>query len=142
MVTIDELLRSKGREIYSIAPADLVYTAMESMASHGIGALVVTEGNRLTGIVSERDYARKVILQNRSSHSTTVADIMTKDVIEVAPQFSVDECMVLMTDNHIRHLPVVDNGELVGVISIGDLVKTVIAEQQQTIEQLQHYIAG
>lgn len=142
MVTIDELLKTKGREIYSIAPTAWVYTAMETMATHGVGALVVTDESGLAGILSERDYARKVILQNRSSRSTTVADIMTDNVIDVNPSASVDECMVLMTDNHIRHLPVVDNGELIGVISIGDLVKTVIAEQQQTIEQLQHYIAG
>lgn len=142
MVTIDELLKTKGREIYSIAPTDWVYTAMETMATHGVGALVVTDESGLAGILSERDYARKVILQNRSSRDTTVADIMTNNVIDVSPTASVDECMVLMTDNHIRHLPVVDSGKLVGVISIGDLVKTVIAEQQQTIEQLQHYIAG
>jgi len=141
-MTIDELLGTKGNEVFSIEPGDLVYKAMESMASHGVGALVVTQGSQLAGILSERDYARKVILQNRSSRSTTVAEIMTRDVIQVSPASSVDECMKLMTENHFRHLPVVDNKQLVGVISIGDLVKTVIAEQQQTIEQLQHYIAG
>lgn len=142
MIRVDDLLKTKGHEVFSINPTSLVYKAMETMASHGVGALIVTDGPRLAGIVSERDYARKVILQNRSSRSTTVSEIMTTEVIQVAPSVSVDECMRLMTENHIRHLPVVADENIIGVISIGDLVKAVIAEQQETIDQLRHYIAG
>lgn len=142
MITVDELLNTKGHDVFAIEPTSLVYKAIETMATHGIGALTVADGDELAGIVSERDYARKVILQNRSSRSTTVSEIMTSEVVQVTPAASVDECMMLMTENHIRHLPVTTEGRIVGVISIGDLVKAVIAEQQQTIEQLKHYIAG
>ena len=142
MKLISELLGDKGREIWSVGPHATVYETIELMAERGVGALVVVENEKMVGIVSERDYARKVILQGRSSRDTPVVDIMTSDIIHTSPDSSVDECMALMTDNKIRHLPVMQDGELVGVISIGDLVKATISEQKSTIEQLERYISG
>lgn len=142
MKLVCQLLDSKGREIVSISPDASVFDAIKLMADRGIGALVVLEDGRLAGIVTERDYARKVILKGRSSQSATVREIMTTDVVTTSSKQSVDKCLNLVTDRRIRHLPVVDDGQLVGIISIGDLVKAVIADQQQAIEELAHYISG
>jgi len=140
MKTLMQLLQSKGREIHSIAPDAPVIDALKLMAEKGIGALVVLENGRLAGILSERDYARKVILLGKSSEDTPVREIMTTKVVTVRPGQSVEECMALMTHNRIRHLPVAEGERLVGLLSIGDLVKEVIAEQEQTIKQLESYI--
>jgi CBS domain-containing protein len=135
------LLEGKGSAIYSVTPVDSVLDAIRRMAEHHVGALVVLDGTALVGIVSERDYARKVILKERSSHDTRVADIMSAPVITVAPTTTLDECMRTVTEHRVRHLPVVDGERIVGVLSIGDLVKAVIDEQAREIEQLQQYIA-
>ena len=140
MKTIKELLAGKGQEIWSVKPTATVFEAIALMAEKGVGALMVMDGEKPAGIISERDYARKVILQGRSSQATPVQDIMTSRIIHTSPDRSVEECMTLMTTNKIRHLPVMDAERLVGVISIGDLVKATISEQQSTIEQLERYI--
>jgi CBS domain-containing protein len=136
------LLEGKGRVIHSIGPQESVLEAIRRMAEHGIGALLVMEGDHLAGIVSERDYARKVILKDRSSAATTVAQIMSAPVIAVNPATSLDACMRTITEHRIRHLPVVEHGRVVGVLSIGDLVKAVIDAQAAEIGQLREYIAG
>jgi len=140
MITVRQLLDRKGRQIFSIAPGTAVLEAIRLMAERHVGALLVMEGESLSGIVSERDYARKVILMGRSSADTPVRDIMTVAVITVQPETPVEECMQVMTERRVRHLPVVEAGRVVGMVSIGDLVKAVIAEQQQHIEQLESYI--
>ena len=140
MKTLKQLLEAKGRDVYSIAPDALVFDALRLMADKGVGALIVMEGGRIAGILSERDYARKVILHGKSSHDIQVRDIMTSKIITVHPGQTVEECMGLMTEKRIRHLPVTEGERLIGVLSIGDLVKEVIAEQQQTIKQLESYI--
>lgn len=140
MKSVRQLLQAKGREVHSITPEARVFDALKLMAEKDVGALVVLEGGRLAGIISERDYARKVILQGKSSHDITVRDIMTGKVITVSPDQTVEECMALMTGKRIRHLPVTEGGRLAGLLSIGDLVKEVIAEQEQTIRQLESYI--
>ena len=140
MKSVRQLLQAKGREIHSITPDARVFDALKLMAEKDVGALVVIEGGRLAGIISERDYARKVILHGKSSHDITVRDIMTGKVITVSPDNTVEECMALMTGKRIRHLPVMEGERLTGVLSIGDLVKEVIAEQEQTIKQLESYI--
>jgi CBS domain-containing protein len=140
MTTVRQLLSRKGREIFSVAPAAAVLEAIRAMATHHVGALLVMQADTLHGIVSERDYARKVILMGRSSADTPVRDIMSSPVITVPPDASVEQCMQIMTERRVRHLPVTDGGRVVGVVSIGDLVKAVIAEQQQQIEQLETYI--
>lgn len=142
MKTVAHILAGKGRDVWAVAPSDTVYTALEMMAEHGTGAVLVMEGERLVGILSERDYARKVILMQRSSRETPVADIMTARVSVVSPERSVEECMALMTEMHIRHLPVVAGEEVVGVVSIGDIVKAAISEREFMIEQLERYITG
>ena len=142
MRTVRQLLEAKSPEIIAIGPEAPVIDAIRLMAERGIGALLVMQGARLAGILSERDYARKVVLQGRSSRDTPVRDIMTAEVVSVAPGDSIDHCMQLVTDRRIRHLPVVDAGEVVGVLSIGDLVKTVIELQRRDIDQLQRYIAS
>ena len=140
MKTVRQLLQAKGSQIYAIAPDARVFDALKLMAEREVGALVVTDGGRLAGIISERDYARKVILHGKSSHDIQVRDIMTSKVITVQPGQTVEECMALMTEKRIRHLPVTEGERLIGVLSIGDLVKEVIAEQEQTIKQLESYI--
>ncbi|HEY1889525.1 MAG TPA: CBS domain-containing protein [Steroidobacteraceae bacterium] len=140
MTAVRHLLDRKGRALFSIEPEDPVLEAIRMMADHHVGALLVMRGTELAGIVSERDYARKVVLLGRSSADTPVWQIMTAPVITVSPDNSVQDCMRLMTDHHIRHLPVTEGPRVVGMISIGDLVKAVIEEQQQTIEQLESYI--
>jgi CBS domain-containing protein len=140
MATARHLLDRKGRAIFSVGPDDPVLEAIRMMADHHVGALLVMNANRLVGIVSERDYARKVILKGRSSADTPVSQIMSSPVVTVSLTNSVQECMQLMTARRLRHLPVVEDGEVVGMISIGDLVKAVMEEQKQTIEQLESYI--
>jgi CBS domain-containing protein len=142
MRTVRHLLESKAPEVFAIGPDAPVLDAIRLMAEKRIGALVVMEAGRLAGIVSERDYARKVVLQGRSSATTPVRDIMTPDVIKVGLNDTTDRCMQLVTDRRIRHLPVVESGAVVGVVSIGDLVKAVIEDQQVEIDQLQRYIAS
>jgi len=142
MKTVQILLGQKGHEVYSIEPSASVFDAITMMADKEIGALLVMEGDRIAGIMSERDYARKVILANRSSKDTRVADIMTSKVIYAGPAQPIDECMAMMTGKRIRHLPVLDNGNLIGMLSIGDLVKAIIDEQGFHIEQLVRYIVG
>jgi CBS domain-containing protein len=140
MTTVRQLLGRKERAIFSVEPQVPVLDAIRAMAEHHVGALLVMSADKLSGIISERDYARKVILLGRSSADTPVRDIMTTPVITVQPETTVQTCMQIMTDRHVRHLPVTEGGRVVGMVSIGDLVKAVIAEQQQQIEQLESYI--
>ena len=140
MTMVKKLIDRKGRSLYSVEPEDPVLEAIRQMAEHHVGALLVMKGTELQGIVSERDYARKVILHGRSSAETPVWQIMSSPVITVSPEQTVQDCMRLMTERRVRHLPVIDGGQVVGMVSIGDLVKAVIEEQQQTIEQLESYI--
>src|SRR6202162_4732289 len=142
MATVNQLLKVKGGQIFSVAPTDSVLRAIEIMATRHVGALLVMSQDRLLGIISERDYARKVILKNRSSHDTPVGDIMTTNPVTVTADATVHHCMEIMTEGRFRHLPVVDKGGVVGMLSIGDLVKAVIEDQSQKIEQLERYIAG
>jgi CBS domain-containing protein len=142
MQTVSHLLKIKGTEIFSVTPQDSVLRAIEVMATRHVGALLVMNQGSLVGIISERDYARKVILKNRSSHDTPVGDIMTSPAISVTPEDTVHRCMELMTEGRFRHLPVVKSGRVLGILSIGDLVKAVIQEQSEHIEQLERYIAG
>jgi len=143
MKSVANILKSKpDQTVYKIAPGVSVYDALRLMADKNIGALLVAEDDKIVGIFTERDYARKVVLMERSSKQTAVREIMTSSVIYVRPDQTNEECMALMTDNRLRHLPVIDNGRLLGLVSIGDLVKDIISEQQFIIEQLQHYIQG
>ncbi|AKC79016.1 CBS domain-containing protein [Xanthomonas arboricola] len=142
MQTVRQLLGTKQVEVFAVAADAAVIEAIRLMADKGIGAVLVMDGPRLVGIVSERDYARKVVLRDRASSTTSVADIMSTEVVTVSPSDTVERCMQLMTDGRFRHLPVVDNGRVQGVISIGDLVKAVIENQQRDIDQLQRYIAS
>ena len=142
MKTVKDLLDYKGHEVLSLAPADTVYRAIEVMAEKSVGALVVLEGHRLVGILSERDYARKVILKGKRSKDTSISEIMTTKVIVVPPERTVEESMALMTDKRIRHLPVVEDDRVVGIISIGDVVRAVISEREFLIQQLERYITS
>ena len=142
MLEVRQLLAEKGHRIFAIGPDEPVLAAVRLMADHYIGALLVMRGDELVGIVSERDYARKIILQNRASAETPVRDIMSSPVVTVRPSDTTDTCMRICTERRVRHLPVVEGGKVVGVLSIGDLVKAVISEQSQEIEHLQRYIAG
>ena len=142
MLEVRQLLADKGHRVFAIAPDEPVLAAVRLMADHYIGALLVMRGDELVGIVSERDYARKIILQNRASADTPVREIMSSPVVTVAPGDTTDACMRICTERRVRHLPVVEGGRVVGVVSIGDLVKAVITEQSQQIEHLQRYIAG
>lgn len=142
MLQVKHLLAEKGSQVFTVGPDEPVLAAIQTMADRYVGALLVLRGEELVGIVSERDYARKVILKGRSSSATPVRDIMAAPVITVGASDTVETCMRLCTDSRVRHLPVVDNGKVIGVVSIGDLVKAVISEQGEQIEQLQRYIAG
>jgi len=140
--TVGQLLRTKGGDIWSVSKDASVYDALALMARHDVGALPVLEDGDLVGIVSERDYARKVILKGRASRETRVDEVMSRDVVTVAPERTMQECMERMTERRIRHLPVVRDGELIGIVSIGDVVKATIAEQAFLIDQLRSYIQG
>ena len=142
MKTVKDLLGSKGNDIWSVGPDDSVFEAIQLMAEKEVGALMVMQEEVLVGIISERDYARKIILSGHSSRETSVKDIMTARVVYARPEQTVHECMGMMSEKRIRHLPVVDNERVVGMISIGDLVKAIISEQQSTIEHLEQYISG
>ena len=142
MQTVRQLLQEKGHVIWSIGPDESVYDAVKLMAEKAIGALIVVDRAKTVGMLSERDYARKVILVGRSSKETKIREIMTTQVISADPHQSVQECMTIMTEKRIRHLPVMEDDQLIGMISIGDLVKAIIAEQQFVISQLEHYISG
>ncbi len=142
MKLIKHLLDKKGRHIISIKPEDSVLDAIRLMAEKGIGSLVVMEDQEMLGIMSERDYARKVIIKGRSSESTAVSEIMTANVFTTSSSETVNDCMSVMTEKKIRHLPVVEDNAVIGMISIGDLVEAIIADQQEEIEQLEHYISG
>lgn len=142
MQTIGQLLETKGHQVWSVNRTATVYDALRMMADKGIGALLVMDDGQVAGIVSERDYARKVILAGRSSRETPVADIMSSAVLYALPEQSVADAMALMTDKRVRHLPVMREGNIAGIVSIGDLVKAIIAEQEFVIEQLENYIAG
>lgn len=142
MRTVQQLLDEKGGDILSVHPDESVYDAIQKLANANIGSLMVVEDDRPVGIFTERDYARNVILKGKSSPTTPVRDIMTTRVVYAQPEQTVEECMAVMTDKHIRHLPVLDGEKLIGMISIGDLVKSIIAEQKFTIEQLEHFIRG
>jgi CBS domain-containing protein len=143
MTAVADILKSKGDAVvHTVGPDDSVFDALKRMADKGIGALIVMEGDRIVGIVTERDYARKIALKGRTSALTLVRDVMTTSVMFVKPTQTSEECMALMTDNRLRHLPVVKDDKLIGLISIGDLVKDIISEQKFVIEQLEHYITG
>ncbi len=141
-ITVSRILRKKGRGFYGIGPEATAYDALEVMAEKNVGALLVVERGELSGIFSERDYARKVILQGKSSKTTTVRELMSSPPISVVPETSLHECMVLMTTERIRHLPIMENGLLAGMVSMGDVVNAIISDQETTIEELEEYIAG
>lgn len=143
MTAVAQILKSKpDRIVYTIGPEASVFDAVKLMAEKNIAALLVLEGEKIVGIITERDYARKIVLMARSSKETRVRDVMASQVMYVRPSQASEECMALMTENRVRHLPVMDGGKLIGLVSIGDLVKDVISEQQFVIQQLEHYIAG
>lgn len=142
MKSVHDILKDKGHDVWSVNPDDTIFDSLKVMADKEVGALLVMDGDKLVGIVTERDYARKVILEGKTSQSSSVSEIMTGQVLCVNPQQTIDECMALMTDKRARHLPVVDDKQVVGIVSIGDLVKATINEQQVIIEHLQHYISG
>ena len=142
MTTVGSILRSKGNTIWSVTPDATVFDALKIMAEKNIGALMVLQKEIVVGIFSERDYARKIVLKGESIHSAVMKDVMTSAVLTVHPEQSLEECMALMTAKHVRHLPVLQNGNLIGLISIGDVVKAIISEHEYTIKQLENYITG
>ena len=141
-MTVKHLLEQKGRNVWTIDPDTTVFDALAKMAEKDIGSLVVTDGEKLLGIITERHYSRNVILKGKTSPTTLVRDIMERNVIHVRPEQSVEQCMALMTDKRVRHLPVLDGKKLIGIISIGDLLKSIISKQEFVIDQLEHYIQG
>lgn len=140
--TVEEILQRKGREVYTIGPRATVFDALKIMAEKDIGALVVLQDDQLVGIISERDYARKIVLRGKASVNTAVKDIMTEKVYYVTPKTTIQECQALLTEKSVRHLPVLEEGKLAGLISIGDVVKAIIDEQESTITHLSDYITG
>jgi CBS domain-containing protein len=142
MTTVARILERKGHDVATISPGESVFDAIAKMAEIGVGALLVMDGDRLAGIISERDYARKVILKGRSSKETSVRDIMTSQVCYLRPDNTVEQGMALMTERRIRHLPILSDDRVVGMVSIGDLVNSVISDKEELIEQLEHYITG
>jgi CBS domain-containing protein len=142
MKTAWDLLREKGTDVYRISPESTVYDALQQMAEKNVGALVVFEGNRMVGLISERDYARKIILKNKFSRETVVAEIMTRDVVTVSPDKNLEGCLELMDTHRVRHLPVVEHDQVIGIISIGDIVKGIIEHKEFIIEQLEQFIKG
>lgn len=142
MATIENILGNTGREVFSVSASATVYAALEIMAEHNIGALPVVDDGHLHGIFSERDYARKIILKGKSSHDTPVSELMTADVFTITPDTDVEACMAMMTEHHIRHLPVLQGDQLIGLVSIGDVVKSVIAKQEDQIQELHDYVSG
>ena len=142
MGKVRNILHNKGNAVYSVEPDTMVYRAIELMCEKNIGGLLIVENGKLVGIFTERDYARKLILKGKSSKDTPIKDLMTSNLVTVSPDTSIDDCMRVMTGRKIRHLPVLENGNLVGVISIGDVVHYVIEEQKSIIEHLEHYITG
>ncbi len=140
MATVKQMLQSKGSQVYTIAPDATVLDALREMAARDVGALVVVDGDAIAGIFSERDYARKLALQGKSSRNTPVWAVMTDEVVCISPDLTAEKCMVVMTDKRIRHLPVLDDGRLTGLISIGDVVKAIMSEQQVMIRHLEDYI--
>ncbi len=141
-MTIEQVLRMKGRDFFSISPGATAYEALEVMAEKNIGALLVVEEMNLVGVFSERDYARKVILKGKSSKSTTVRELMSSPPICGCPALTIRDCMALMTNNHIRHLPIMEQGMIIGLVSLGDVVKMVVSEQDSTIQTLENYVIG
>jgi CBS domain-containing protein len=142
MITVGHVMREKGNSIWSVSPDAIVYDALTLMAEKNLGAVLVMDGGKIAGVFSERDYARKVVLKGKSSRETPVREIMTKEVLYVRPSHSIEDCMALMTEKRARHLPVMEGEQLMGVISIGDVVKAIISEHQFVIKQLENYIAG
>ena len=142
MKTARDLLREKGTQVYATSPDASVYDALQQMAEKNIGALIVFEGERLVGLISERDYARKIVLKNKFSRETAVSEIMSRDVVTVAPDKNLEECMEVITEHRVRHLPVVEEDRVLGIISIGDIVKGIINHKEFVIEQLEYYIKG
>ena len=142
MKTVKQLLQDKGSTVYTMYPSASVFDSLQIMSDQNIGALVVIDGDAVVGLLSERDYTRKGILKGRAAKDTPVRDIMTSPVICVSPEQSIDACIAIMTEKRVRHLPVLEDGQLVGIISVGDALKTTIEDQQFTIEQLEHYISG
>lgn len=142
MYTVRHLLQEKGGQIWSIGPQATVYQALELMADKNAGAVLVLENGKLTGIFTERDYARKVVLKGKTSKTTTVGELMTTEVLYISPDGTMEDCMALMTEKRTRHLPVMENGKLVGLVSIGDIVKAIISDREFTIRELERYITG
>ncbi len=140
--TVRQILDQKGSKAISVRPSDSIFDVLSLMAEHDIGAVLVTENDRLTGIFTERDYARKVVLKGLGSRDVKVSDLMTPNPCTVTPSNTVDEVMHTMTENRFRHLPVVDHGKIIGIVTIGDMVKSIVTQQQATIQQLESYIAG
>jgi CBS domain-containing protein len=142
MYTVRHLLQEKGNQVWSIAPQTTVYEALQLMADKNVGALLILQAGNVSGIFTERDYARKVVLQGRSSKTSTVGELMTQDVLYVSPDDTIENCMAIMTDKRLRHLIVMDNGKLAGIVSIGDVVKAIISDREFTIRELERYITG
>jgi len=142
MITVADILKSKGPEVWTITPETIVFDALKTMAEKNVGALVVLDKTGVVGILSERDYARKVILHGKSSKALKVTEIMSANVYSVNPEQNIEDCMTLFTNKRVRHLPVLQNNQLIGIISIGDVVKAIIADQESTIKHLENYITG
>ena len=142
MKTVRDILREKGTQVYATSPDASVYDALQLMADKNIGALIVFEGDRMVGLISERDYARKIVLKNKFSRETAVSEIMSRDVVTVSPNRNLEECMEVITARRVRHLPVVEDDRVLGIISIGDIVKGIIEHKEFVIEQLEYYIKG